>query len=111
MKLGAKQIKNVSIISIEGDLDAQSGPEVDQFLNDQMAVNKNLVVDFSKVKFLSSAGLRVLLAAVKASRRQSGDLRLAATQENVKKVLTISGFTRIFKIYPDLDTAIKSYTE
>ncbi len=111
MKLDAKQIKNVSIIFIEGDLDAQSGPEVDQFLNEKMADNKNLVADFSKVKFLSSAGLRVLLAAVKASRRQSGDLRLAATRENVKKVLTISGFTRIFKIYPDVDTAIKSYSE
>ncbi len=111
MKLNSKQIKNVVVVSIEGDLDAQSGTELTLFFTDQMANSKNLVADFSKVEFISSAGLRVLLATVKDTRQQGGDLRLAATQDNVKKVLTISGFTRILKIFPDVDNAITSYLE
>jgi len=111
MKLDAKQIENVVIVSIEGDLDAQNAPELAQFFKDQMAGNMNIIADFSKVEFISSAGLRVLLATVKEARRQGGDLRLAATQKNVDKVLTISGFTRIIKNYKNVDEAIKSYTE
>jgi anti-sigma B factor antagonist len=111
MKLDAKQIENVVIVFIEGDLDAQNGPELAQFFKDQMADNVNLIADFSKVEFISSAGLRVLLATVKEARRQGGDLRLAATQKNVNEVLTISGFTRIIKIYKKVDEAIKSFSE
>ena len=111
MKLDAKQIENVVIVSIEGDLDAQNGPELAQFFKDQMADNVNLIADFSKVEFISSAGLRVLLATVKEARRQGGDLRLAATQKNVDEVLKISGFTRIIKIYKKVDEAIKSFSE
>ncbi len=111
MKLNAKQIQNVTVVSIVGDLDAQSGPELAQFFKDQMADNKNLIADLSGVDFVSSAGLRVLLGAVKDTRRQGGDLRLAAIQDSVSKVFTISGFTIIFKIYSDVDKAIASYTE
>lgn len=111
MKLDAKQIENVVIVSIEGDLDAQNAPELAQFFKDQMAGNMNIIADFSKVEFISSAGLRVLLATVKEARRQGGDLRLAATQKSVDKVLTISGFTRIIKNYKSVDEAIKSNTE
>jgi len=46
MKLDAKQIENVVIVSIEGDLDAQNGPELAQFFKDQMADNVNLIADF-----------------------------------------------------------------
>ncbi len=111
MKLEAKKIDNVVIISIEGDLDAKNGPELAQFFKDQMDDSMNLIADFSKVEFISSAGLRVLLATLKEARRQGGDLRLAATQKNVDKVLTISGFTRIIKNYKNVDEAIKSYSE
>ncbi len=111
MKLSAKQIENVVVISIEGDLDAKNGPELAQFFKEQMEDNMNFVADFSKVEFISSAGLRVLLATVKDARRQGGDLRLAATQKNVDKVLTISGFTRIIKIYKKVDEAVHSFNE
>lgn len=111
MKLDSKLVGNAVVVSIEGDLDAQSGPELTQFFLDQMADRKNLIADFSEVKFISSAGLRALLSTVKEARRQGGDLRLTGTKGNVEKVLTISGFTRILKIFPDMDQAMESYSE
>jgi anti-sigma B factor antagonist len=111
MKLKAKKIDNVVIISIEGDLDAKNGPELAQFFKDQMDDSMNFIADFSKVEFISSAGLRVLLVTLKEARRQGGDLRLAAIQKNVDKVLTISGFTRIIRSYKNVEEAIKSYSE
>lgn len=111
MKLKATKIDNVVIISIEGDLDAKNGPELAQFFKDQMDDSIDFIADFSKVEFISSAGLRVLLATLKEARRQGGDLRLAAIQKNVDKVLTISGFTRIIRSYKNVEEAIKSYSE
>lgn len=111
MKLAAKKVKNALIVSIEGDLDGRSGPELDQFFKDQMADNKNIIANLSKVEFISSAGLRVFLGTLKEARRKGGDLRVAHVQESVAKVFLISGFTRILKIFPDLDEAVKSFAE
>jgi len=68
-----------------------------------------LVGDFEGVSYTSSAGLRTLLAAMKEARRSGGDLRLASVGERVLKVLELSGFTSILRLYPDVDTAVASY--
>jgi anti-anti-sigma factor len=111
MKLSEKKIDNLIVVFIEGEIDAVTGPELTIFFNDQLSKTNNLIADFAKVDFISSAGLRVLLATVKEARRIGGDLRLAAVQENVSRVLKISGFISILKIFPNLEFAIKSYSE
>ncbi len=111
MELVAKPSDNVLVVSIKGEIDSVSGPELSIFFEEAMVDQKNLIANFSKVGFISTAGLRVLLSTIKETRRRGGDLRLAKVQVNVYKVLKISGFTRIIKIYPDLDTAIKSFSK
>jgi anti-anti-sigma factor len=111
MELSANSVENAIIISIKGELDAVTGPELLNFFKGKMEEQKNLIADFSKVEYISSAGLRVLLATVKESRRSGGDLRLTNVNENVNKVLKISGFISILKILPDTESAIKSYSE
>lgn len=99
------------VVSPQGQLDALTGPVLNEHFKEQLADNKNLVLDLSSIDFVSSAGLRVLLGTVKDARRQSGDLRLAAVNADVKKVLSVSGFDRLMKIYDDVDSASKSYSE
>lgn len=70
-----------------------------------------LVGDLSQVGYTSSAGLRALLGAMKEARRSGGDLRLAAVGEKVHKVLQLSGFTSILRLYPDTPAALASYAE
>ena len=111
MKVTVKHMENVVVFSIGGDVDATNGPELAQLFQAEMVEAVNFVADFTRVDFISSAGLRVLLATVKEARRRGGDLRLAATQASVDKVLTISGFTRIIKTYKTVDDAIESYSE
>jgi len=111
MKLSEKKNENLIIVSIEGEIDAATGPQLAGFFNEQLSKTKNLVADFSKVDFISSAGLRVLLGTVKEARRIGGDLRLAKVKEKTYKVFKMSGFIRFLKIYPDLKAAIKSYSE
>jgi len=110
MGFKSKMTDNVIIVSIEGQIDAVTGPELTEFLQAQMKDQINLVADFSKVDFISSAGLRVLLGTVKDARRQGGDLRLASVHEDVNKVLSVTGFTRIMKIFSDVEEAVESYS-
>jgi len=62
------------------------------------------------VDYTSSAGLRVLLGAIKETRAQSGDIRLAGIQPDVQKVLNLSGFTNILKVFDDVDAAVASFS-
>ena len=66
---------------------------------------------FTLVNYTSSAGLRSLLGTVKSCRQAGGDLRMAAVQPQVHRVLEISGFTSILNLFPDVDHAVASFKE
>lgn len=102
---------NSCIVIPNGQLDAMTGPELNTFLHETLANHKNLILDLSKVKFVSSAGLRVFLGVVKEARSLGGDLRLAEIGEDVNKVLSVSGFDRLLKIYANVPLAQESFAE
>jgi anti-sigma B factor antagonist len=111
MEIKDKIIKDVTIVSINGSIDALTAPEITNYMNDLIASEKiKLVADFSGVDYTSSAGLRVLLAAVKATRAKGGDLYLVGVQPDVLKVLSLSGFTSIIKIFSEIDQAVNSFS-
>ena len=111
MEIKEKQVDGVTVLSLTGSIDAMTAPRITEFIQDQIAGgNIKLVVDMSGVDYTSSAGLRVLLGAIKETRSQSGDLRLTGVRPDVRKVLTLSGFTNILKMFDTLDTAIASYS-
>jgi len=99
----------ITIISIIGSIDTLTAEEVSRFLKEQMTSSGQLVIELSRVDYLSSAGLRVLLGAAKEARRQDGDLRLAAVEDHILEILEMAGFTSIMKHYPTIDAAVASY--
>ena len=111
MEIKEKQIGTTTVVSLAGSIDAMTAPKITEFIQGQVAKGKiKLVADFSGVDYTSSAGLRVLLGAIKDTRAQGGDLRLAGVQPDVLKVLNLSGFTNILKMFGDVDTAAASYS-
>jgi len=110
MEILLKNIEQVTVVTPVGSIDALTAEEVTAILAGQTSQGKkNLVLDFSKVEFMSSAGLRAILAALKDCRSMGGDLRIAATQPGVEKVLKLSGFTTILKTYLVVDQAVQSF--
>jgi anti-anti-sigma factor len=111
MDVNTHQEDNVSIVSVSGSIDALTYEHLQLALTDQIhAGARNLVADLSGVDYTSSAGLRAILSAQKEIRSEGGDLRLAGVQPNVLKVLKLSGFTSIFKIYDDVPAAVASFS-
>ena len=111
MEINNKQVDEVTVIKLTGSIDALTAPQITEFIQGQVAKGHiKLVADMSGVDYTSSAGLRVLLGAIKETRAKSGDLRLTGVQPDVKKVLNLSGFTNILKMFDSLDVAVASYS-
>ena len=84
-------------IALEGRLDTSSSPELEDALNASLDGVKELVFDMSKLDYLSSAGLRVILSAHKRMLAQ-GTFKLRNVGETVRDVLDMTGFSDFLTI-------------
>ena len=110
MQISIVQHAGVTVVAVAGSLDALTADTLTAALQEQVrAGNTRLVAALEALDYTSSAGLRVLLGTLKDARRGGGDLRLAGAQERVRRVLELSGFTSILKLYPDVPSAVASY--
>lgn len=110
MEITVEQREKTTVVIPVGDIDALTAKEVAAFLDSQLGGGENqLVADLSQVGYMSSAGLRALLATLKEARHQKGDFRLAAAQDNVQQVLEMSGFTGIFQVFSTVEEAVASF--
>ena len=110
MEITIDQRAHVTVVAVTGSIDALTADTLVRAMSEQMlAGNTRLVAAFDAVDYTSSAGLRVLLATLKEARMRGGDLRLAAVQAKVLRVLDLSGFTSILKCYSDVPAAVASF--
>jgi anti-anti-sigma factor len=104
------QGEQVTVVQITGSVDSLTADALMQAFSNEVGADRiRLVADFSGVEYTSSAGLRALLTTLKDARGQGGDLRLAAVRPTVRKVLDLTGFTSILKIFDDVPTAVASF--
>ena len=110
MKTEVRQENGVTVVTIGGSVDALTASELAGTLTNQIAEgNANLVVDLTGLEFMSSAGLRTLLGAVKETRSNGGDLRIASSNPGIDKVLKMSGFQNIAKVFTTSGEAAASF--
>jgi anti-sigma B factor antagonist len=103
-------LEKVTLIEVTGRIDSMNATELGATLNDQIAQGgKQLVLDLSQVSYMSSAGLRELVAAYRRVQTEAGDLRLAQPSSRVQDVLEMSGLDTIFQIFPTQGAAVGSY--
>jgi anti-anti-sigma factor len=99
---------NGTVVQLQGKVDATSAPSVEQALVSVIDQGeKRLVLDCAGLDFISSAGLRSLLLAVKKMKAAGGGISLAALQPNVKEVFDISGFSALFTSHGSRADALK----
>lgn len=84
-------------LAVIGRLDTTTAPELEAELKCSLGENEELIFDFSKLEYISSAGLRVLLAAQKAMNKQ-GKMLIQNVNESVMEIFEITGFTNILTI-------------
>ena len=101
---------DVITVHISGSVDGLTAEDLQHVFSSEVeAGHHNVVADFGAVDYTSSAGLRVLLATLKQTRSRGGDLRLAGPNPEVRKVLDLSGFTGILRVFDTVDDAVASF--
>lgn len=112
MEIKVENMKRCELVTLSGQIDSATAPELEQTLLDLIDAGKrNLVLNFRDVTFISSAGLKALLAAQIKTRRklQAGDVVISEITPNLKDTLDLVGLHHLFKFYEDDVQAVGSF--
>ena len=85
-------------VRLNGELNTLTAPELSALLNQELGGVKALTLDFTECDYVSSAGLRVLLATFKQMKAAKGSMSLANVGENFRDVLENTGLDAVFGI-------------
>ncbi|MBQ7613819.1 MAG: STAS domain-containing protein [Butyrivibrio sp.] len=88
---------NELVIALEGRLDTTTAPQLDEELKTALNGVEDLKFDFSKLEYISSAGLRVLLSAQKVMNKQ-GSMVIKNVNEEIQEIFEVTGFVDILTI-------------
>ncbi|MDQ3315497.1 MAG: STAS domain-containing protein [Verrucomicrobiota bacterium] len=96
-----------SIFSPEGAIDLHVSPEMRVSLRELIDQKpKRLVVDLSRVPYVDSSGLAVLIGAMQSLEHEGGELLLAGARETVRLILATARLDEYFKLFPSVDAAL-----
>ncbi|RPJ52963.1 MAG: anti-sigma factor antagonist [Methanobacteriota archaeon] len=100
MEITTAAREGATVLSIAGRIDTVAAPMLEQAINRTIeSGTRKILLDFSSVSYISSGGLRVLLAAAKKLKNPGDRYGLCCLSADVQKVIRLAGFTSIFSIY------------
>jgi len=101
MELEEERVGDAFVVTARGRLDGASSSIFADRISGLMANQKpKILVDFTEVDFVTSAGLRAVLILLKKVKAADGSFALCGVQNSVREVLDISGFTAMINIHP-----------
>ncbi len=101
---------NVSIIYLNGYLDAHTAPQLENNFSELIDSSKyNIVVNFEDLNYISSAGLGVFMAYIEKIRENEGDIKLSSMSDKVYNIFDLLGFPLLYEIFKSEDEAINKF--
>ncbi len=103
-----KTEKNTLLVEVAGELDDHMAGKVRREIDKALDTDiKNIIFDFSKLTFMDSSGVGMIIGRYKKIQKHSGRLLIASPKPQVKRILEMSGLTNIIKIESSVKQAIK----
>ncbi len=111
MEITTKKYKHCDLMSLQGKVDSYTAPDL---INAIEALNHDgqykIVLDFSNLEFMSSAGFRALLIGQRNCKRYNrGEIVLAAVPKQIMEALELTGFTPLFKVFDEVTAAVGNF--
>ena len=104
--------QGISVLALEGYLDAHTAPEFEKAVQTEFEAGRvRLLVECSRLTYISSAGLGVFMSFIEEIREAGGDIKICGLTPKVFQVFDILGFSALFDIVPDMPAAIQRYQE
>jgi anti-sigma B factor antagonist len=112
LEVTTRNIDDISIVDVSGRMDAATSRDVEVALTRLIdAGTTKIVFNAGDLTYISSSGLRVILASLKKVRQCKGELALAALQPAPLEVIKMTGFDRIFTLFETPEQAIEKLKE
>jgi len=100
---------DTTVVMLNGKLDTNTTPAAESEINALIdAGASKLLINFQQLSYISSSGLRLLLATAKRLKASGGDLQVCSLNEMATEVFEISGFSTILKVFPNEQAALGS---
>ena len=110
MEIQTSKQNDVEIVSLNGELDTNTSLEAETHLNELRAAGvKKILLNFAELDFISSAGLRVLLANAQELINVGGELRVCNLNADVQEVFDISGFSTLLNVFENEAGALSGF--
>jgi anti-anti-sigma factor len=110
LSIDIRTLKRVDVVTATGRIDSSNATEFDEALKGIMGQGRHrIVLELSNVSYMSSAGLRSMVAALRQCKKRNGDVRLAALSERVRDVLSLAGLDSLFTVFDDTTAAVGSF--
>jgi anti-anti-sigma factor len=110
LTISVESLKRVELVSANGRIDSNTAPEFESTLKRITGDGRyNIVLDLAHVTYMSSAGLRAIVATLREAKKHGGDVRLAQPSERVSEVLSLAGLDSLFQVHEDATTAVGSF--
>ena len=111
IKVSTKTIENIAEqVDVSGEIDVYTSPKVKDTINALIEKGAyNLIVNLEQVRYIDSTGLGVLIGALKKVREHEGHIFLVCVDQQIKKVFTITGLVKIFRIFNTNEEAVAAF--
>jgi len=100
---------NATILAITGRVDSATTKNMDAELTKLIQTDKNIVLDLKDVEFLSSAGVRAIVKALKTAKKSRGALKLASIPDHIAEIMQTLGLMELMQAYPSAEEALASF--
>lgn len=109
MNVKIKTNENSVLISIEGSIDSKTAGDLQSQIMDTVSESNNVLIDLTKVEYVSSAGLRVLLMIYRQIKSKNGKVILVGVSQEISDVMSMTGFINFFEITDTIDNALNLF--
>lgn len=110
LSMDTDNTKSVSVMKAKGRIDSETAPEFEHALLQLVNDNRSkIVLNLQGVDFLSSAGLRAMVKALKEAKSCGGDVRLVSVPKPIEGLFLTVGMNQMFKMFPTTEEALVGF--
>lgn len=109
LEISVETIQQVSIVRLIGEIDAATAITVQQTVLPLSLPNSNLIIEMTKVAYMSSAGLRMLLSVYRHISGNQGKVILVGLSDELTDTMSMTGFLVYFTIHSTLDEGLQAF--
>lgn len=106
MNINIRTVEQVTVVEIAGDIDGKTAPQVREQISALVQPEVKIILDMTQVDYMSSAGLRVLLATYRQVKSSDGRIVLVGLVEEIKDTMSMTGFLRFFTAHETVEAGL-----